>query len=276
MKLSLGFSPCPNDTFIFDALVNGKIDTEGLEFDVYLEDVQTLNEWAQHGRLDYTKVSYAVLPLVLTQYQVLQSGGALGKGVGPLLIAARPSLQPEILQQRVAIPGMNTTANLLFSLAYPQAQQKLFMRFTEIEQAVLTGEVDYGVIIHENRFTYQEKGLHKILDLGDYWEKETGAAIPLGGILASRRQPAQLSRQIDRLIRASIAFAFAHYPEVTDYVRAHAQEMSEAVMRQHINLYVNDYSLDLGATGQKAVGKLMDVYRYLHPGFIFPSRYFID
>src|ERR1700722_3975011 len=195
MTLTLGFSPCPNDTFIFDALVNGKIDTEGLEFDVRLEDVETLNQWALEGRLDVSKISYGVLPLVMDQYQLLDAGGALGKGVGPLLITKeRPAPEQlsltDIDTATIAIPGERTTAHLLFSLAFPTAANRRFMIFSDIEDAVLSGKVDCGVIIHENRFTYRQKGLIKLLDLGEFWEKETGAPIPLGGIGFRRNQPA--------------------------------------------------------------------------------------
>jgi len=267
MKLTLGFSPCPNDTFIFDALVNHKIDTEGLKFDVMLEDVQTLNEWAIKGKLDITKLSYGVLPLVLEKYIVLNSGGALGKGVGPLLITARGIKNDKLSMknEKVGVPGKNTTAHLLFSLAYPEATNKEFMIFSAIEEAVLNGKVDYGVIIHENRFTYQDKGLHKVIDLGDYWEKETGLPIPLGGIVMKRTIENNLTKKVDRLIRNSIEYAFKHYPLITDYVKQHSQEMSEAVMRQHIDLYVNDYSIELGSKGKEAVHKLLEVYLSSYP-----------
>ncbi|MES2330241.1 MAG: 1,4-dihydroxy-6-naphthoate synthase [Bacteroidota bacterium] len=271
MKLTLGFSPCPNDTFIFDALVNHKIDTEGFEFDVHLEDVQTLNEWAKAGKLDISKISYGVLPLVLNEYIVLNSGGALGKGVGPLLITnASTATQLQTTNHKlqtasVAIPGINTTAHMLFSLAYPEAKNKKFMVFHEIEEAVLTGKVDAGVIIHENRFTYQDKGLQKIMDLGEYWEETIKVPIPLGGIVMKRSFDLSIQQKVDRLIRKSLEYAFAHYPSLTDYVREHSQEMNESVMRQHIDLYVNNYSLGLGDEGRKAVLKLFDVYRHLNP-----------
>lgn len=260
MTLTLGFSPCPNDTFIFDALVNGKIDTGGISFDVVLEDVQTLNLWAIEGKLDISKISYGVLPLVLQQYTVLNSGGALGKGVGPLLITKNPTLTIEqVTHAKIAIPGVNTTAHLLFSMAFPYAQEKSFHVFHEIEELVASGKVDAGVIIHENRFTYQQKGLHKIMDLGDYWEQQTGVPIPLGGIVAHHRIIDSVALQVNELIRKSVEYAFAHYPEVSNYVRAHAQEMSEAVMRQHIDLYVNEFSIDLGIPGKQAVSKLMNI-----------------
>jgi 1,4-dihydroxy-6-naphthoate synthase len=267
MKLTLGFSPCPNDTFIFDALVNKKIDTEGLDFEVLLEDVETLNQWAMQGRLDISKISYGVLPLVLDRYDLLDAGGALGKGVGPLLISRKQIPHAEIPGCRIAIPGKHTTAHLLFSLAFPQAGNKKFMIFSGIEEAVLTGEVDCGVIIHENRFTYQDKGLVKLLDLGEFWEATTRCPIPLGGIVFRKQQDAfgnqqdpELQKKIDRLIRKSLEYAFSQYPLLADYVKVHAQEMNEQVMRQHIDLYVNNYSLSLGEDGHKAIQTLLDTY----------------
>ena len=264
MKLSLGFSPCPNDTFIFDALVNNKIDIEGLEFDVQLEDVQTLNEWALKGKLDISKISYGVLPLVLSEYHLLNSGGALGKGVGPLLVSKKSvkakKLDEFIDNGIIAIPGINTTAHLLFSLAFPNATMKEFLVFNEIEDAVLNGSVDAGVIIHENRFTYQDKGLVKLMDLGNFWEKQLNGPIPLGGIIAHNRIGNVVADKVDKLIRKSVEFAFSNYPELTDYVRIHAQEMSEDVMRKHIDLYVNNFTIDLGVDGRKAVDKLIEIY----------------
>ncbi|MBN9299004.1 MAG: 1,4-dihydroxy-6-naphthoate synthase [Filimonas sp.] len=269
MKYSLGFSPCPNDTFIFDALVNNKIDTKGFSFDVVLEDVQTLNKWAIEGKLDFSKISYGVLPLVLQTYRLLNSGGALGKGVGPLLITSKENAATESFDNStnvIAIPGINTTAHLLFSLAYPNATNKTFKVFNEIEDAVLHNEVHAGVIIHENRFTYHLKGLHKVVDLGDYWEKTTNAPIPLGGIVAKRSIPFSITQQIDALIKESVAYAYKHHhAELADYVKQYAQEMSEDVMRQHIDLYVNDFSVELGTDGKKAVDTLLNVYGELHP-----------
>ncbi|MES2374541.1 MAG: 1,4-dihydroxy-6-naphthoate synthase [Bacteroidota bacterium] len=282
MKLTLGFSPCPNDTFIFDALVNHKIDTEGFEFDVQLEDVQTLNEWARAGKLDISKISYGVLSLVLNEYIVLNSGGALGKGVGPLLITNSSNshkLQTtdhKLQTASIAIPGINTTAHMLFSLAYPESKNKKFMVFHEIEEAVLTGKVDAGVIIHENRFTYQDKGLQKIMDLGAYWEETIKVPIPLGGIVMKRSFDVIVQQKVDKLIRKSLEYAFEHYPQLANYVREHSQEMNEAVMRQHIDLYVNNYSLGLGEQGRKAVLKLLDVYNHLNPSAtISPQNIFI-
>ena len=264
MTLTLGFSPCPNDTFIFDALVNKKIDTEGLDFEVHLEDVETLNQWAMAGRLDASKISYGVLPLVSDKYHLLDAGGALGKGVGPLLIAKRPISAADIPHCTIAIPGQRTTAHLLFSLAYPEARNKEFMIFSSIEEAVLSGKVDCGVIIHENRFTYQQKGLTKLADLGEFWEAATGAPIPLGGILLRKDHDPTLAQKVNGLIRKSLEYAFANYPQLPDYVRQHSQEMDEQVMRQHIDLYVNNYSLSLGEDGRRAVDTFMKTYARIH------------
>ena len=265
MKLSLGFSPCPNDTFIFDALVHKKFKTLDLEFEVVLEDVQTLNEWAMKDKLDVTKISYGVLPLVLEHYQLLNSGGALGRGVGPILIAKTKLSVDEIEDKLIALPGEHTTAHILFSLAFPNAKKKVFKVFNQIEDAVLNGEVDCGVIIHENRFTYQAKGLTKLIDLGDYWEMKTGLPIPLGGIVARKSLDDRTIEKIDALIRKSVEFAYAnHYEQLTDYVKQHSQEMSEDVMRQHINLYVNEFSIDLAKNGWNAVNKFLEVSRTIY------------
>ena len=274
MTFTLGFSPCPNDTFIFDALVNNKIDTEGLKFETVLEDVQTLNKWALEGKLDITKLSYAVLPLVLEEYILLNSGSALGRGVGPLLISKQQQGIINVDESVIAIPGKNTTAHLLFSLAYPHAKNKVFLRYDEIENFVLENK-GLGVIIHENRFTYQEKGLSKITDLGDFWEQQTGNPIPLGGIVIRREINNKLQQQVDRLIRKSIQFAFANYPQLNDYIREHSQEMSEDVMRKHIDLYVNDYSIDLGETGRKAVEKIIAVYNEINNVTPQPENIFV-
>jgi len=268
---TLGFSPCPNDTFIFDALVNGKIDTGGITFDVQLEDVQTLNNWAMEGKLDISKISYGVLPLIAGTYNLLNSGGALGKGVGPLLISKNQMAPEAVNDLSIAIPGENTTAHLLFSLAFPEAKNKKFMIFSSIEEAVLKNEVDAGVIIHENRFTYQDKGLQKIMDLGEYWEQKTKVPIPLGGIVIRKSIPASTSLTIDALIRKSVEYAFMnHHDQLADYVKRYSQEMSEQVMRQHIDLYVNDYSKTLGPEGKKAVRRLLDIAGYPpHQGTVF-------
>ncbi len=259
MKLTLGFSPCPNDTFIFDAIVNNKIDTEGIEFTTVLMDVEALNKAALIPSLDITKISFGVLPQVLKDYALLNSGSALGNGVGPLLIAKENMDALAVNKQTIAIPGEHTTAHLLFSLAYPDAKKKIFLRYDEIEAYVLEGKGP-GVIIHENRFTYQDKGLCKITDLGDFWEKQTSNPIPLGGIVIKRSLDPEVQYKVDRLIRKSLEYAFSNYPVLNDYIRSHAQEMSEEVMRKHIDLYVNNYSLALGNGGRAAVIKLLEVY----------------
>ena len=263
MKLTLGFSPCPNDTFIFDALVNHKIDTGGLDFDVVLEDVETLNQWALEEKLDITKLSFPAFFKSAGHYVLLDSGSALGKGVGPLLVCTQANEQPEVNSSRIAIPGFNTTANLLLSFAYPEAKNKTPFIFSGIEEAVINGEADLGLIIHENRFTYQDKGLKKVVDLGEYWETKMKVPIPLGGIAARRTLGSPLTKKVSQLIQESLAYAFAHYPEVTGYVKSHSQTMSELVMRQHIDLYVNNYSLQLGEDGKKAIVELFNVYNFI-------------
>src|SRR6201986_2096726 len=270
MKLSLGFSPCPNDTFIFDALIHHKIDTEGLEFEVFYDDVETLNQKAFRGELDITKLSYHSFAYLADKYVLLDSGSALGYGVGPLLISDVEisisdlekgqilNLKSEIVNPRIGIPGKYTTANFLLGLAFPNAANKIGLVFSEIENAVLEGRVDIGLIIHENRFTYQDKGLKKIIDLGDYWEKETGCAIPLGGIVANRNLPLDVQHKINRVLKKSVEFAFANPKSGLEFIRSHAQEMSEEVMYKHIDLYVNKFSVDLGTEGKKAVKLFLD------------------
>ena len=270
MKLSLGFSPCPNDTFIFDAMIHHKIDTEGLDFDVFYDDVETLNQKAMRGELDITKLSYHAFAYVTDKYVLLDAGSALGFGVGPLLISdVEISIsdlekgeirngKSEIRNPLIGIPGKYTTANFLLGTAFPNATNKVELVFSDIEDAVLQGRVDVGLIIHENRFTYQDKGLKKIIDLGDYWEKQTGCAIPLGGIVASRRLPLEVQHKINRVIRRSVEFAFENPKSGFEFIRSHAQEMSEEVMYKHIELYVNKYSVDLGAEGKKAIRILFD------------------
>lgn len=262
MKLTLGFSPCPNDTFIFDALVNKKIDTGEFEFETVLADVETLNQWALEGKLDISKLSFPAFFRSLSHYTLLSAGSALGKGVGPLLITDShlPVTDDEINQASIALPGLHTTANLLFSFAYPEAIDKHFMVFSAIENALLNKEVDLGVIIHENRFTYQQKGLHKVKDLGEYWEEKMGLPIPLGGIAINQSVKRSVAVKINDLIRNSLAYAFSNYPLVTDYVKQHSQEMNEEVIRQHIDLYVNNYSLDLGNDGRLAIESLHNIF----------------
>ena len=233
MKLSLGFSPCPNDTFIFDALIHHKIDTEGLEFEVFYDDVETLNQKAFRGELDITKLSYHAFAYVANKYVLLDAGSALGYGVGPMLISKNEISILDLENNpnyKIGIPGKYTTANFLLGLAFPNAKNKVELVFSDIENAVLEGRVDIGLIIHENRFTYQDKGLKKIIDLGDYWEKQTGCAIPLGGIVTNRNLPLDVQHKVNRVLKKSVEFAFANPKSGLEFIRSHAQEMSEEVM----------------------------------------------
>lgn len=258
-KLSLGFSPCPNDTFIFDALIHGKVDCEGLEFEVIMEDVEALNQRAFAGDIDVTKLSYYTFAHLTDKYNLLDAGSALGKNCGPLLIAKKSMEPAEINAAHIAIPGKMTTANFLLSIAYPEAQHKTPVLFSDIEAAVLDGRCDAGLIIHENRFTYAEKGLVKLIDLGEYWEKTKGLPIPLGGIFVRKDLPSAIQQKVNRALRRSVEYAFAHTTDVMPFVRAHAQEMEEAVMRAHIDLYVNQYTVDLGVEGKAAVQEMLRI-----------------
>ena len=255
MTLSLGFSPCPNDCFMFDAIVNKRIDLEGLEFSERLADVEALNTSAFAGEADVTKLSYHAYAYCISDYVLLDAGSALGRNCGPLLISKRPIAQDEVAAGalRIAIPGKYTTANFLLGLAFPQAQDKTALVFSDIEGALLADRFDAGLIIHENRFTYEARGLKKIIDLGEYWESATGAPIPLGGIVIKRSLADDVKQRVNRVLRRSVEHAFANRSASLDYVRAHAQEMSDDVMYRHIDLYVNEFSVDLGTEGRRAV-----------------------
>lgn len=253
MKLSLGYSPCPNDCFIFDALLHGKIDTEGIDVEVQLEDVETLNRKALKGELDITKLSFHAYGYVLQHYILLRAGSALGFNCGPLLVENGKWDNRHIGEMTVAIPGKMTTANFLLSLAYPQLKNKIECVFSDIEEAVLRGEVNAGLIIHENRFTYEQKGLKKVQDLGEYWDSQIHAPIPLGGIVIKRDLDPALQQKVNRLIRKSVEYAFANPQSAMPYVKEHAQAMSEEVMKKHIALYVNAFSVDLGEIGIQAI-----------------------
>lgn len=259
MKLTLGFSPCPNDTFIFDAMIHGRIDTEGLEFEVFLGDVEELNRRAGLADLDITKLSYHAYAHLTEKYILLDAGSALGNNCGPLLIAKSPIPPEDISNLKIAIPGKLTTANFLLSLAFPKATQKVEMLFSEIETAVLNGTVDAGLIIHENRFTYADKGLVKLIDLGEYWEQSTGMPIPLGGIVIKRNLPESIIHKVNRIIQRSVEYAWANPTASEAFIAQHAQEMDPAVRRQHIDLYVNQFSADLGVQGRAAVDHLFKV-----------------
>lgn len=260
MKITLGFSPCPNDCFIFDAIVNKRIDLEGLEFDIKMEDVETLNRWAVEGKLDSTKLSFHAYSYLTEMYQLMNAGSALGFNCGPLLISKNDFSIEEVKSNKlkIAIPGKLTTAHFLFSIAFPNATNKNEMVFSEIENAVLSGEYDAGLIIHENRFTYEQKGLKKVIDLGEFWESLIHAPIPLGGIVIKRNLPLDVKQKVDRIIRKSVEYAFAHPADSKPFIKEHAQEMDEAVMQKHIDLYVNQYSIGLGELGKKAVDLLMN------------------
>lgn len=252
--LSIGFSPCPNDTHIFYALMHGRIPAPGLEFEqAVLEDVETLNTWAMQGRLDITKLSYHALGHVLDEYVLLKSGSALGRGCGPLLVAARSLAPADLRDGVIAIPGRYTTAAMLLKLFAPESEQLVEMRFDDIMPSIAAGEVDAGVIIHESRFTYQGHGLKLVQDLGSWWEKATGCPIPLGGIAARRSLGGDVIRRIEAAIRDSVRWANSRPDACMAYIRQHARELEESVIAEHIGLYVNEYSLDLGREGMQAV-----------------------
>jgi len=256
MKVTLGFSTCPNDTFIFDALVHQKIDSEGLAFDVVLADVEELNRRAFASSIDITKISYFAFAFLAGQFQILDSGGALGYKNGPLLISKYTWTPEEIPGLQIAIPGIYTTANLLFSIKFPEAKKKKQVLFSEIENAILNEEVDAGVIIHENRFTYQTKGLKRIIDLGEDWERNTGQPIPLGGIAVNRNLPAEVREKVGRVIRRSVEFALNNPDDSYPYVKKYARELDNEVIKKHIGLYVNNFTLSLGENGHKAIHTL--------------------
>jgi len=260
MTLTLGFSPCPNDCFMFDAMVHRRIDLEGLDFDVRMADIEALNSAAFAGGVDITKLSFHAFAYCADDYVLLDAGSALGRNCGPLLISQRPISPEEVAagDLRIAIPGKYTTANFLLSLAFPRATDKSECLFSDIEAGVLDGRFDAGLIIHENRFTYADRGLKKIIDLGEFWESETGTAIPLGGIVISRRLPADVRQRVNRVMRRSIEYAFANRDASLPFVRANAQAMSDEVMYKHIDLYVNEYSVDLGVDGRRAVEVLFE------------------
>lgn len=270
MTLTLAFSPCPNDCFMFDPIVHRRIDLEGLAFDVRLADVEALNRDAFNAQTDVTKLSYHAFAYCTDRYALLNAGSALGRNCGPLLISKRPLAPDEVAagEPLIAIPGRYTTANLLLGLAFPAATRTTAMVFSDIESAVQDGRVDAGVIIHENRFTYEARGLRKVVDLGELWEHETGHPIPLGGIVVRRSLPPDVQATMDRVLRRSVEYAFAHRDETLPYVRAHAQDMDPDVMFKHIDLYVNHYSVDLGDDGRAAVGQL---YARAHTAGVLPA-----
>jgi len=260
MKLTLGFSPCPNDTFIFDALVHQKIDTEGLEFEVVFADVEQLNKWAFDGKLDVTKLSYNAFTHCIDKYVLLDSGSALGRNCGPILLKkAETILTPD---SKIAIPGKYTTANMLLSISNPEYTNKVETLFSEIENDVLSGKADAGLIIHENRFTYQDKGLEKVKDLGEFWEEKMGLPIPLGGVVINRDLPFEVQKKFERVLRKSVEYAFENRGSSSEFVKFHAQEMETEVLDDHINLYVNKFSVSLGEEGRRSVRKIFGILKH--------------
>lgn len=256
MEITLGFSPCPNDTYIFDALVNGKIDTEGIKFSYFMADVEELNAKAFLEEPDVTKMSFHAFLHLAEKYILLDAGAALGFGTGPLLISKEKYKFEDITNLNVAIPGKYTTANLLFLLAFGNNTSRKEYVFSDIENAILQNEVDAGVIIHENRFTYSERGLYKIADLGMLWENQTQLPVPLGGIAVHKRIDAEIAAKINSLIQKSLLYAEDHKPELSEFVICNAQEMEKSVMQKHIDLYVTSYSKSLGKAGRKAVSEM--------------------
>jgi 1,4-dihydroxy-6-naphthoate synthase len=268
MKLTLGFSPCPNDTFIFDAMVHGRIDTEGLEFDFFMTDVEELNRKALASSVDIAKVSYHAYAYVAQNYLILDAGSALGYRNGPLLISKRRFSISELPGLRIAIPGLYTTANLLFSIAWPDATNKTEYVFSKIEEALLRDEVDAGLIIHETRFTYYKRGLHKLADMGEYWETLTGLPIPLGAIVINRNIPDDIAGKVNRVVRRSLEYAYKDSFASYDFVSGNAREMDSTVMNNHIKLFVNDYTLNLGNRGREAI---IELFRLAGEKGVIPS-----
>jgi 1,4-dihydroxy-6-naphthoate synthase len=256
MRLTLGFSPCPNDTFIFDAMVHSRIDTEGLEFDYFLTDVEELNRKALTSDVDITKISYHAYAFVAQNYLILDAGSALGHRNGPLLISKRRIGISELSTLRIAIPGKYTTANLLFSIAWPEVKNKTEYLFSKIEDALLAEEVDAGLIIHETRFTYYRRGLHKLADMGEYWETLTGLPIPLGAIVIKRNIPDDIAQKVNRVVRRSLEYAYKDSFASYDFVSGNAREMDSTVMNNHIKLFVNEYTMNLGPRGREAIIEL--------------------
>lgn len=275
MKITIGISPCPNDTFIFDAIYNKRIDLKGIDFEFILEDVEYLNKAAIAGDIALTKMSYFAYSKVTNDYQILNSGGALGSNCGPLLIANKGGYIPHG-GSKVAIPGFNTTANFLLSMAYPDLQMKTEVLFSDIEDLVKKGEFDLGLIIHESRFTYQSRGLFKVRDLGEYWEEVTHSPIPLGCIVIKRSLDHDLKKTIDGIVHDSVQYAFDHPSVSQSFIKSHSQSLSDDVIAAHIGLYVNDYSLDLGIKGKQGVLTFFD---QLHSqGYIqeYNKQLFVD
>jgi len=264
MHLSLGFSPCPNDTYIFDALVHKRIDSEGLTFDFIIEDVEQLNHRALKRTLDVTKLSYYTLAKMAGSYRALQTGSALGYGCGPLLISQKRLGPADVSGSRIGIPGRNTTAGFLLDFAFPFGKEIFVFPFSEIEQCILDGIIDMGVIIHENRFTYESKGLLQVMDLGANWEENTGYPIPLGGIGVRADLPQEIGQRLNRVIQASVQYAIQHPTASKAFILSMAQEMNEDIVQKHIALYVNDQTVLLDKQAREAIAFL---YQKVNPEF---------
>jgi len=255
-KLSLAYSTCPNDTYIFYALAHGKINTGDLSFDIMLNDVEHLNQEARKGKVDISKLSFAAIGHLTETYGLLRSGAALGRGCGPLIVVRKGTDLNGIKSGRIAVPGLWTTANLLLGLFLNRTPNAFPLSFDKIMPSVISGAYDYGVIIHEGRFTYKNYGLDCLVDLGEWWESETSLPIPLGGIAIRRNISQKIIRQVESQIRRSIEFAHLTPSLTNSYVKTHAQELSDDVIHQHIDLYVNEFSFDIGQEGEAAIETL--------------------
>lgn len=255
-KLIIAYSSCPNDTFMFDALVNGKLDTGPLKFETHIADIEELNHLVLEGYPDISKISFAVYPEISDRYLLLESGSALGYKNGPLIVSKFKIYPDELSEVKMAIPGKNTTANFLLTILFPEVSNKKEYLFSDIEEAVLSNETDAGLLIHETRFTYEKRGLKKIADLGELWEKEFDSPVPLGAIVVKRFLAPDIKRKIQDLVGRSVKFALSDPGDSKSYVKSYARELSDHVIAQHIHLYVNDFSVNLGEKGKRAISIL--------------------
>ncbi|HOE38482.1 MAG TPA: 1,4-dihydroxy-6-naphthoate synthase [Bacteroidales bacterium] len=264
MKLKLAISPCPNDTFMFDALINKKIDTKNFDFEIIIDDIEKLNTYTKQQEVDISKTSFHNFLKISDSYQLLNSGTAMGKNCGPLIVSKRKIYPNELKDCKIAIPGESTTANLLMQIFFNEAQNKNVYLFSDIEELVLSNECDAGLLIHETRFTYQKRGLKLIADLGNLWENKFNLPIPLGGIIVKRSLPDKIKQEIDKMLCESINLAFKNLRGTISFMKKHAVEMDEEIMMQHVNLYVNEYSKDIGDLGKKSIYKLREEFLKLN------------
>lgn len=260
MKLKLAISPCPNDTFMFDALINKKIDTKNFDFEIIIDDIEKLNTYTKQQEVDISKTSFHNFLKISDNYQLLNSGTAMGKNCGPLMVSKRKIYPDELRDCKIAIPGESTTANLLMQIFFNEAQNKNVYLFSDIEELVLSNECDAGLLIHETRFTYQKRGLKLIADLGNLWENKYNLPIPLGGIIVKRSLPNKIKQEIDKMLSESINLAFKNPKDTISFMKKHAVEMDEEIMMQHVNLYVNEFSKDIGDLGKKSIYKLREEF----------------